>query len=363
MAGEATGLTYTPTPASTEAIVADFYSDVKSKPSRGMLRALVEAEVGDEQAGEDPTTNALCRRVAGLLGKDAALLLPNGTMCNEIAIKVHCDPGCEVICERSTHIVNFEGGGPAALSGVMIHAIDGANGMLTADQVRAAVREPSRYAHESRLVAVEQTTNLGGGGVWPLEQLRAVAAEAKAHGLRTHMDGARLFNACVRSGVPARDYADGFESVWIDFTKGLGGFAGAVLAGSTAFIDAAWRFKQQWGGALRQSGYIAATCLYALDHHIDRLADDHAVAASIGARLAAMPNVADVLPVETNIVIFEIAERGPTAAHVVGALLRKGVRMGEFAERTIRIVTHLGVDQAGADLLCAELTGALAGNG
>ncbi len=319
----------------------------------------MEAEVGDEQAGEDPTTNALCRRVAELLGKEAAVLLPTGTMCNEISLTLHCDPGSEVICARSSHIINFEAGGPGALGGIMIHALDGDRGLFTATDVRAAVRPTSRYAPESRLVAVEQTSNLGGGGVWPLDQLREVAAEAKAQGLKIHMDGARLFNASVASGVAPGDYAEGYDTVWIDLTKGLGGFAGAVLAGSAKDIDAAWRLKQRWGGAMRQSGHIAATGLYALDHHLDRLAEDHALAASIGARIVDMPGVARVLPVETNIVIFDIAEDGPTAKAVCAALLEKGVRIGAFGERRIRAVTHLGVDEAGGELLCAHLPAAL----
>lgn len=359
MAGSPTGTQWMPEPSSAEGIVADFYSDMKSKPTPGMLQALIEAEVGDEQKGEDPTTNELCRRVAELTGKEAAVLLPTGTMCNEIALRVQCDPGAEVICERSCHIVNFEAGGPAALSGIMIHAIDGENGFFTADQVRAAIRPPSRYSPESRLVAVEQTTNLGGGGIWPLAQLREVAAEAKSRGLKTHMDGARLFNACVKTGISARDYADMFDTVWIDFTKGLGGFAGAALAGTEDFVNSAWRLKQQWGGGLRQSGYIAATALHALDNHIERLADDHTLAASIGERLTAMPNVRHVLPVETNIVIFDIEETGPTAAKVFERLLHKGVRVGVFGERTIRVVSHLGVDQDGANLLCECLPDAL----
>jgi len=363
MAGQATGTRYTPEAASAARIVADFASDVKSKPTPAMLRALMEAEVGDEQAGEDPTTNQLCGRVADLLGKEAAVLLPSGTMCNEIALVLHCDPGSEVICAGSAHIINFEAGGPGALGGIMIRALDGAFGLFTADDIRATVRPPSRYAPESRLVAVEQTSNLGGGAVWPLAQLGAVAAEAKAHGLKTHMDGARLFNACVSSGVSPGDYAEGYDTVWIDLTKGLGGFAGAVLAGSAADIDKAWRLKQRWGGGLRQSGHIAATGLYALDHNVERLAEDHGLAASIGERLANMPNVRRVLPVETNIVIFDLAENGPTADEVVDALLEKGVRVGAFGERRVRVVTHLGVDRAGADLLCAELPAALAGHG
>lgn len=361
MAGYATGRKWTPAPSDATAVIADFYSDMKTKPTAAMLQTLIEAEVGDEQKGEDPTTNELCRRVAELTGKESAVLMATGTMCNEIAIRAHCEPGTEVICERSSHLIFSEAGGAAALSGVMIQAIDGEHGRFTPDQVRAAVRPPSRYAPESRLLVVEQTTNMGGGGVWPLPQLCAVAEEARKHGMRTHMDGARLFNACVAAGIPAREYAAHYDSVWIDLTKSLGGFAGAVMAGSGEFIDRCWRYKQQWGGGLRQSGYIAATGLYALDHHVDRLAEDHVRAARIGAHLAGLPGVAEVLPVETNIVIFDVAEHGPTAIEVVDGLMRRGVRVGAFGERRVRVVTHLGVDDGAVTLLCEGLETLLGG--
>jgi threonine aldolase len=359
MAGMA-GDGWAPVPGSAAGIRADFYSDTLTKPTRAMLEAVLTAEVGDEQRGEDPTTNALCARAADLLGKEAAVLLPSGTMCNEIAIRVHCGPGDEIICARNSHIVGYEGGGPAALSGAMPHPLDGPGGRFTADQVRAAIRPRSRYAPVSRLLAVEQTANMAGGAVWPVEDLDAVAAVAREHGLATHMDGARLMNAVVASGRPAHEHTSGFDSVWLDLTKGLGGFAGAVLAGSAAFIGQAWRYKQQWGGAFRQSGHIAATGLYALGHHVERLAEDHARAAIIGQTLAALPKVAQVLPVETNIVIFDIAEDGPTAAELVATLGAQGLRVGAFGARRVRIVTHLDVDDTATAMLCAALEGALA---
>jgi threonine aldolase len=251
MAGEATGLNWIPEPADATGIKADFYSDMKTKPTEGMLRALLNAEVGDEQKGEDPTTNALCDRVAELTGKEAATLLPTETMCNEIALRVHCDPGDEVICDRSCHIVNFEAGGPAALSGVMINPLDGENGMFTVDQVRQAIRPASRYAPTSRLLAVEQTTNLGGGGVWPLKQLTDVAELAKSRGFSTHMDGARLFNATVQSGIAARDYAKPFDSIWIDLSNGAAGSANRATSPRRDFtrsitISTDWRKTMPW---------------------------------------------------------------------------------------------------------------------
>ena len=239
----------------------DFYSDTKTKPTRGMLESVLAAEFGDEQKNEDPTTMELCRRVAEILGKEAAVFLPSGTMCNEIAIQVHTKPGDEVICERSCHLINFETGGPAAISGVMTFPIDGAFGIYEPDQLREAIRPPSRYAPESRLVAVEQTANMGGGTVWPLEKLNAVAEVAKEAGLATHMDGARLLNAAVKSGIDAKQFTAGYDSCWLDFSKGLGAPVGAVLAGSEGFIQQAWRVKQRIGGALRQSGVLAAMVL------------------------------------------------------------------------------------------------------
>ncbi|MGI9608423.1 MAG: threonine aldolase family protein [Acidimicrobiales bacterium] len=338
----------------------DFYSDTKTKPTRAMREAALDCEVGDEQKGEDPTTIALCARVANLLGKEAAVFLPSGTMCNEIAINVHTDPGDEVICERTSHIVYFETGGPAAISGVMINSIDGRNGVFDAGQLSAAVRPPSRYAPRSRLVCVEQTANMGGGAIWPLEQLHAVAAEAHEAGLHTHMDGARLLNASVKAGIPAASYADGFDSVWIDFTKGLGAPIGAVLAGSEEFIAAAWRVKQRVGGALRQSGIVASMCNYALDHHVDRLHEDHALAADLGRRIAAMDNVHHVLQVDTNIVIFDLTEDAPAAADLVNLLQSNGIQVGAFGDRRVRVVTHLDVSSAAGDRLIEQLSAHLA---
>ena len=333
----------------------DFYSDTRSRPTRAMLEAILSAEFGDEQSGGDPTTNRLCATVAEMLGKEAAVLLPSGTMCNEIAIRVHCRPGDEVIAHEHSHIIGFEAGGPASLSGVMIRAVAGPHGTFGHETMCSAIRPKNRYNPESRLVSVEQTANLAGGAVWPLATLQSVATAAKQAGLATHMDGARLLNACVASGVSASEYTEGFDSCWIDFSKGLGAPVGAVLAGSSDFIDRAWRFKQQWGGAMRQSGVIAATCLYALEHNVDRLADDHALAARIAALLESLPGVAAVLPVTTNIVIFDLSEHGLKADQLVEQVGRDGCRIGAFSDRRIRIVTHLGVNDAAGDRLCTSL--------
>lgn len=337
----------------------DFYADTKTKPTPGMRRVVLDCVVGDEQKDEDPTTAALCARVAKLLGKEAAVFLPSGTMCNEIAIKVHTNPGDEIICEQSCHIINFETGGPAAISGVMIKALQGQNGMFTPDQVAGAVRPNSRYMPQSTLLCVEQTANMGGGAIWPLEQLQAVAAVAKDAGLATHMDGARLMNAVAKTGIPAASYAERYDTVWIDFTKGLGAPVGAVLAGSQEFVAQAWRLKQRIGGAMRQSGIVASMCLYALDHHVDRLSDDHDLARSLGDRISRLSLVKEVLPVETNIVIFDLKDTAPTAAEIVATLRSDGILVGAFGERRIRIVTHLDVDAAAGEVLVASLNKSL----
>ena len=330
-------------------IGVDLYSDTVTRPTADMRRFMCDAEVGDEQKLEDPTVNQLCEMVAELLGKEAAVFLPSGTMCNEIALRVHARPGEEVIAHHTAHPIHFESGGPAALAGVHMRAIDGARGQFDAAAVEAAVRPPFRHFPRTRLLWVEQTSNLGGGSVWPLARIDAVTAVARRHGLATHLDGARLLNAVVASGVSARDYAAPFDSAWIDFTKGLGAPVGAALAGSRAFTEEAWRLKQQMGGAMRQAGIIAAGGVYALRHHVKRLADDHAHARRLAEGLAALPGVSlDPTTVETNIVFFELTG-GLAAALFVERLLARGVRMGALGPRTVRAVTHLDVDAAGIE--------------
>ncbi|TCP42402.1 threonine aldolase family protein [Rhodovulum marinum] len=333
----------------------DFYSDTQTRPTRAMREAALDVPLGDERHDADPPTMELCARVADMLGMEAALFLPSGTMCNEIAIAVHTRPGDEVICTRDSHIIFAESGGPAALSGVMMHPLDCERGMMTPEQVLDAVRPRSAHAPRSRLLVAEQTANLAGGAVWPVEQLNAVAEAARGAGLATHLDGARILNAQVATGVPAADYAKGFDSAWIAFTKGLGCPVGAVLAGSRDFVDKAWLLKRRWGGAMRQTGVLTAMCLYALDHHVERLAEDHALARAIGARLADLPGIARVLPVETNIVIADLADRVPEARDLARRLRARDVTVTVVGRRRLRIVTHLDVGPADADALVAAL--------
>lgn len=342
-------------------IDVDLYSDTVTRPTAEMRRFMCEAEVGDEQKLEDPTVNLLCEMVAELLGKEAAVFLPSGTMCNEIALRVHARPGEEVIAHRTAHPIHFETGGPGALAGVNMRSIDGPRGQFDADAVEEAVRPAFRHFPRTRLLWVEQTSNLGGGSIWPLARIEAVTAAARRHGLATHLDGARLMNAVVASGVAARDFAAPFDSAWIDFTKGLGAPVGAALAGSRAFVEEAWRCKQQMGGAMRQAGIIAAGGVWALRHHVKRLAEDHANARHLAEGLAALPGVRlDPATVETNIVFFELTG-ALDAPGAVERLLARGVRMGALGPRTVRAVTHLDVDAAGIERALAASRAVFAG--
>jgi threonine aldolase len=335
----------------------NLYSDTQTRPTDGMRAAIAGAEVGDEQRGRDPTTAALQDRVAELLGHEAAVFLPSGTMCNEIAFRIHVRPGGdEVIVERSAHPVTSEAGGLAQLAGAMVQALDGDRGVFTPQQLDAAVRRRlDRYAPRSRVVSVEQTTNIGGGRVWPIEAVRQVLEVARRHGLRTHLDGARLMNAVIASGVSARDYAGGFDTAWIDFTKGLGAPIGAVLAGSEELIAEAWRWKQMLGGAMRQSGMMAAGCLYALDHHVERLAEDHENARLLAIGLGELPGVdIDPAAVETNIVIFRVED----APRLVARLADR-VELWAIDTHRVRAITHLDVTASDIERAVAAVTEAL----
>jgi threonine aldolase len=326
----------------------NLFSDTQTRPTAAMRAAMANAEVGDEQRFDDPTVNALQERVADLLGKEAALFLPSGTMCNAIAFRLHLRPGGdEVILDRTAHPLRYEAGGPAAISGAMVSPIDGEGGIFTAEQVTDALRpDGDRYAPRSRLVSIEQTTNVGGGRVWSLGQIEAVLDVAAGAGLRAHLDGARLMNAVVASGVSAADYARRFDTAWIDFTKGLGAPLGAALAASRELIDEAWRYKQMMGGAMRQAGIVAAGAFYALEHHVERLAEDHQNARLLADGLAQIPGVSiDPARIETNIVIFDVED----AVGACGTLWDEGVQLAPIDARRVRAVTHLDVDRRGIE--------------
>ena len=335
----------------------NLYSDTQTRPSEGMRRAMYDAEVADEQRRIDPTVNRLQERVAELLGKEAALFLPSGTMCNAISFRVHIDKaGDEAILHENAHPIIAEAGGPAAISGAMLKSLPSPTGIFSAQQVEAAIRPVDRYMPRSRLVSVEQTTNMGGGRVWPQDALRAVAEVAKRHDMRTHMDGARLMNAVVASGVPAAQHADGYDTAWVDFTKGLGAGVGACMAASAELIEEAWRYKQMWGGSMRQAGSIAAAGLYALDNNVERLAEDHENARALADGLAQIAGVEiDPETVETNIVIFRV----PDAAGLIRTLAGEVELSGPVNGDRVRAVTHMDVDRAGIDAALQKIAGAL----
>ena len=335
----------------------NLYSDTQTRPTPGMRRAMAGAEVGDEQRRSDPTVLRLEERVAALLGQEAALFLPSGTMCNAIAFRLHVRPGGdEVVLDAMSHPVHAEAGGPAAISGASLRLVDTPDGIFGARELAAVLRPADRYQPRSRLVSVEQTTNLRGGRVWPLATVSEVLALARDRAMRTHLDGARLLNAVVASGVAAPDWARGFDTAWLDFTKGLGAPVGACLAGSEALMEEAWRFKQMWGGAMRQAGVIAAAAVYALDHHVERLAEDHENARLLADGLAQIPGVRlDPAQVETNIVLFEVDD----APAVHADLAERGVEMSLFPPHRIRAVTHLDVDRAGVERALAAVAAAV----
>jgi threonine aldolase len=335
----------------------NLYSDTQTKPTAAMRAAMAAAEVGDEQRGEDPSINALCERMAVLLGREAAVFLPSGTMCNEVALLVHCRPGDEVLAHRTAHILIAEGGAPGALRGIQIAPLDGPRGQYDTEALDGALRPRSRYHLPQALVAVEQTANMAGGTVWSLAALRAVAEWAKAHGMATHMDGARLMNAVIASGVPAAEMATGYDSVWLDFTKGLGAPIGAVLTGSAAFIDEAWRWKQRLGGALRQGGIAAAGCLHALDHHVERLAEDHENARALARGLAQIPGIV-VEPPETNLVFFTTDGTGMTADELAARARAQGVLFSTESRYRGRACLHLDVTRGMLDEAVAAIRAA-----
>jgi threonine aldolase len=340
-------------------VAVDLFSDTQTLPTPEMLEAMANAEVGDEQRGTDPSVRRLEERVADLLDHEAAVFLPSGTMCNAIAVRLHVRPGGdEIILDEHAHPAESECGGPAALSGASMRYLRTETGIFSGDDLAAAIRRPDRYTPRSRLVIVEQSTNLGGGRVWPAEAIDEVLAVARAHNLRTHLDGARLLNASVAAGVPPARFARGFDTAWIDFAKGLGCPMGAALAGSRELMEEAWRFKQMWGGAMRQTGYMAAACLYALDSHVDRLAADHANARHLAEGLAQVPDV-DIEPssVDTNIVIFSVAD----SRRLAEALSERGMDLLVVDEHRLRAVTYLGISQPEIDDALVTIEEAVAG--
>jgi threonine aldolase len=308
-----------------------------------MRAAMAEAIVGDEQREEDPTVVALNERVANLLGKDEAIFLPSGTMANLVSILVHCRRGDEIFADASNHLFHFEAGGPAGIAGAMVTPIQGRDGIFTPEMLERSLRVSQHHTPRPRLVWIEQTTNLGGGRVWPLTTLQAIRSFANNRGFAVHIDGARLLNAAVAHGVSPEAFGLVADSLWIDFTKGLGAPFGAVLCGSHKFIADAKRFKHMLGGGMRQAGHMAAACLYALDCNVTRLATDHAHARLLAQGLSSIAGVEMPSEVETNIVIIDIAGTGISAAEAAERFATEGVRVGVFGPTVLRLVTHLDV--------------------
>jgi threonine aldolase len=323
----------------------DLYSDTITRPTPEMRQFMSMAEVGDEQQKEDPTVNTLVEMVCELLGTEDAVFLPSGTMCNQIAWRVHCQPGDEIIMDETAHTWHFETGGTAAHSGASMYPIPGERGIFSARQLRAAIRPLNNHFPRSRVVLIEQTSNLGGGSIWPLDTIEEICSAAREQGLASHMDGARLLNAAVAKGISARDYAAPFDSLWIDFSKGLGAPVGAALAGSKAFVQEAWRWKHQFGGAMRQAGIIAAGAVYALNHHIERLAEDHENAQILVKGLAQIEGIT-VEPVETNLIFFDVSGLGITAEAFNARLMEHGLRVSTLGDTRARAVTHLDVTRS-----------------
>jgi threonine aldolase len=328
----------------------DLRSDTVTRPTAGMRAAMLAAELGDDVFQEDPTVNRLEERVAALLGKEAALFVPSGTMSNQICVKAHTQPGDELICDSNCHIYNYEAGGPAVLSGVMCRTIEGDHGVIDVSQLDGKIRADNVHLVRTRLVCLENTHNRGGGKIYPLEKIEAISTWTRKNGLILHLDGARLWNAIVATGVPAKTWSSLFDSVSVCFSKGLGAPVGSALAGPRNFVAKARRIRKLFGGGMRQAGVLAAAALYALDNHVERLAEDHRNARVIAEAVAATPGL-HLVPseVETNIVIFRVDPELGTGQEVADALRARGVLVSATAPQTIRAVTHLDLSAAQAE--------------
>lgn len=341
----------------------DLYSDTQTRPTQGMREAMASALVGDEQSDDDPTTLELCERVAALLGFDAGVFMPSGTMCNLVSILTLTTPGDEMICDRESHIYGTEAAGAAAIAGISIRPIDSPHGIFTAQQVADAVRPRTRTAPRTTLMSVEQTTNFSGGAIWPLNTLRAVRDTARSFNMKCHLDGARLLNACAATGIAPAGYAEGWDSAWIDLSKGLGCPVGAVLCGDRDYVREAWQWKYRLGGAMRQSGVLAAAGIYALDNHLPLLVQDHRNAQTIWEALSACGLFRfDPGRPDSNILRFTFTGDGMDAGLFARECLKRGVRIRDIGGNFIRVTTHLDVtpdDAAAAAKAMIEVAHAL----
>ena len=332
----------------------DLRSDTFTKPTAEMLDAMFRAEVGDDVFYEDPTINALQEKAANMFGMEAALFCPSGTMTNQIALAVHCEPGDEIICHRLSHIYNYEGGGIMATAGASVRLLEGHNGLIQPEDIEANINPEDDHYTVSKVLEIENTVNKGGGVIYTLDHIKRLHGEAQKHGLLYHLDGARVFNALVETGDDPKAYGKYFDSISICLSKGLGAPVGSLLLGSEAFIKKAHRRRKMMGGGMRQAGYLAAAGIYALDHHVERLKTDHAHAKKIGDVLAELPYVAHVIPPQTNILIFELGP-GTDASAFIEKLDEKGIKAINFSKKMVRFVTHLDVTENMVDEVCETL--------
>ena len=323
----------------------DLRSDTVTRPTAAMHHAMFDASVGDDVFGEDPTVNALQERIAAYFGHEAALFCPSGTMTNQIAIRVHTRPGDEVICAGVSHVYLYEGGGIARNSGASVRLVKGDRGRLSAADVLANINSDDAHLARTRLVSLEDTVNKGGGCCYELDDIIAVSSAARSKNLGVHLDGARLFNALVHKGHNPVEYGRAYDSISVCFSKGLGCPVGSAVIGSKDFIHEAHRVRKTFGGGMRQAGYLAGAVLHALDHHVDRMAEDHARAHKLAAIVQQLPEVSGIMPVETNIVIFELADKQGSAAWVEAAKT-KGILAVPFGPDKVRFVTHLDINDA-----------------
>jgi threonine aldolase len=330
--------------------IVDLRSDTVTRPTAGMKAAMGAAELGDDVFGDDPTVNKLQERVAELLGKEAALFVPSGSMSNQVCIKSWTQPGDELICDIGCHIYNYEAGGPAVLSGVMCRTVEGDQGIIDLEQIDGLIRPENDHLVRTRMVCLENTHNRGGGKIYPLEKIKAISTWAHKHGLIMHLDGARLMNAVVETGVSAQTYAQNFDSISMCFSKGLGAPVGSALAGPRDFIQRGRKIRKLFGGGMRQAGVLAAAALYALDHHVERLKEDHANARILAEAVTDADGLSLPMPdVDTNIVYMELERELGPAHQMVAALKEKGVLTHATAPQVIRMCTHLDVSSAQAE--------------
>jgi len=322
----------------------DLRSDTVTKPSKQMRQVMAKAEVGDDVFGDDPTVNLLQWKVAEMLGKETSLFVPSGTMANLVSILTHTQPGDEVIMEKESHTFNYEVGGAAALAGIQINPLIGNRGILEKEQIEQAIRMPNVHIPQTKLICLENTHNRGSGAIYPIKKIRSINELSRASGIKMHLDGARLFNACVATGIDTREYAQYFDSLMFCFSKGLGAPVGSIIAGKKEFIEKAHRYRKMLGGGMRQIGILAAAALYALEHNIDRLAEDHQHAKMLANALSKIKGFQiDPEHVETNIVVFDVSNSGLTVDEVIEKMKEKGVLLISFGATLVRAVTSLQV--------------------